>query len=100
MKKLIATLVPVLMLFAGAFTQSSDEAFAQESSETTINVGTDVDTSQSQLFPSPVAVTPIQVPILSRSSIQQKFQIIRHGPPRLRRSLPICLIGTMEAGGQ
>jgi hypothetical protein len=36
------------MLFAGAFTQSSDEAFAQEPSETTINVGTDVDTSQSQ----------------------------------------------------
>ena len=48
MKKLIATLVPVLMLFAGAFTQSSDEAFAQEPSATTINVGTDVDTSQNQ----------------------------------------------------
>ena len=48
MKKLIATLVPVLMLFAGAFTQSSDEAFAQEPSSTTINVGTDVDTNQNQ----------------------------------------------------
>jgi hypothetical protein len=48
MKKLIATLVPVLMLFAGAFTQSSDEAFAQEPSNTTINVGTDVDTNQNQ----------------------------------------------------
>lgn len=48
MKKLIATLVPVLMLFAGAFTQSSDEAFAQEPSGTTINVGTDVDTNQNQ----------------------------------------------------
>ena len=48
MKKLIAALVPVLMLFAGAFTQSSDEAFAQEPSNTTINVGTDVDTNQNQ----------------------------------------------------
>ena len=48
MKKLIATLVPVLMLFAGAFTQSSDEAFAQEPSDTTINVDTDIDTSQNQ----------------------------------------------------
>jgi hypothetical protein len=48
MKKLIATLVPVLMLFAGAFTQSSDEAFAQEPSNTTVNVGTDVSTNQNQ----------------------------------------------------
>ncbi len=48
MKKLIATLVPVLMLFAGAFTQSSDEAFAQEPSNTNVNVRTDVDTNQNQ----------------------------------------------------
>jgi hypothetical protein len=48
MKKLIATLVPVLMLFTGAFTQSSDEAFAQEPSNTNINVDTDIDTNQSQ----------------------------------------------------
>jgi hypothetical protein len=48
MKKLMAMLVPVLMLFAGAFTQSSDEAFAQETPNTTVNVGTDVDTNQNQ----------------------------------------------------
>ena len=48
MKKLIATLVPVLVLFAGAFTQSSDETFAQGTSNTTTNVNTDVDTNQNQ----------------------------------------------------
>ncbi len=48
MKKLIAMVIPMLVLFAGAFTQSSDEAFAQEPSNTTINVGTDVDTNQNQ----------------------------------------------------
>ena len=37
MKKLIATLVPVLVLFAGAFTQSSDETFAQEPFNPAIN---------------------------------------------------------------
>lgn len=48
MKKLIAALVPVLMLFTGAFTQSSDEVFAQEPSDTTVNVGNNVTTSQNQ----------------------------------------------------
>lgn len=44
MKKLIAMVIPVLVLFAGAFTQSSDEAFAQPNQNTTTNV----DTNQNQ----------------------------------------------------
>ncbi len=48
MKKLIAMLVPVLVLFAGAFTQSSDETFAQETPDTIVKVKTDVDTNQNQ----------------------------------------------------
>ena len=48
MKKLIAMVIPMLVLFAGAFTQSSDEAFAQETPDTTVTVGTDVDTNQNQ----------------------------------------------------
>ena len=48
MKKLIAMLIPVLVLFAGAFTQSSDEAFAQPTQNTSTNVNTDVDTNQNQ----------------------------------------------------
>jgi len=48
MKKLIAMVIPVLVLFAGAFTQSSDEAFAQNPPNTTTNVNTDVDTNQNQ----------------------------------------------------
>jgi hypothetical protein len=48
MKKLIAMVIPMLVLFAGAFTQSSDEAFAQGTQNTTTNVKTDVDTNQSQ----------------------------------------------------
>jgi hypothetical protein len=47
MKKLIAMVIPMLVLFAGAFTQSSDEALAQGTSNTT-NVNTDVDTNQNQ----------------------------------------------------
>jgi hypothetical protein len=48
MKKLIAVLVPVLMLFTGTFTQSSDEALALETTGTTVNVGNDVDAYQNQ----------------------------------------------------
>ncbi|MBC8469679.1 MAG: hypothetical protein H8D56_09430 [Planctomycetes bacterium] len=48
MKKLIAMVIPVLVLFAGAFTQSSDEAFAQPTQNTTTNVNTNVDTNQNQ----------------------------------------------------
>jgi hypothetical protein len=48
MKKLIAVLVPVLMLFAGTLIQSSDEALAQETPDTMVNVNNDVDTYQSQ----------------------------------------------------
>jgi len=48
MKKLIAMVIPMLVLFAGAFTQSSDEAFAQGTSNTSTNVNTDVDTNQNQ----------------------------------------------------
>ena len=48
MKKLIAVLVPVLMLFAGTFLQSSDEALAQETPGTNVIVGNDVDAYQNQ----------------------------------------------------
>ncbi|MBN1806416.1 MAG: hypothetical protein JW837_14300 [Sedimentisphaerales bacterium] len=48
MKKLIAVSIPVLMLFAGTFIQSSDEALAQETPGNTVNVDNNVDTYQSQ----------------------------------------------------
>ena len=48
MKKLIAVLIPALMLFTGTLTQSSDEALALETPDTTVIVGNDVDTYQSQ----------------------------------------------------
>ncbi|MDT8301049.1 MAG: hypothetical protein RQ760_06150 [Sedimentisphaerales bacterium] len=48
MKKLIAMVIPMLVLFAGAFTQSSDEALAQGTQNTSTNVNTDVDTNQNQ----------------------------------------------------
>ena len=48
MKKLIAMVIPMLVLFAGAFTQSSDEAFAQGTQNNSTNVNTDVDTNQNQ----------------------------------------------------
>jgi hypothetical protein len=48
MKKLIAALIPGLMLFTGAFTQSSDELLAQEPSNTSVNVGNDISTTQNQ----------------------------------------------------
>ena len=48
MKKLITVLVPVLMLFAGTLIQSSDEALAQQTPDTAVNVNNDVDTYQNQ----------------------------------------------------
>ena len=48
MKKLIAMLVPVLMLFTNAYTQSSDAELPKGTPETMIKVNTDVTTSQSQ----------------------------------------------------
>ncbi|MCP4611684.1 MAG: hypothetical protein GY845_23490 [Planctomycetes bacterium] len=48
MKKLIAMVIPMLVLFAGAFTQSSDETFAQGTQNNSTNVNTDVDTNQNQ----------------------------------------------------
>lgn len=48
MKKLIAILVPVLMLFTNAYTQSSNAELLEGTPETMIKVNTDVTTSQSQ----------------------------------------------------
>jgi hypothetical protein len=48
MKKLIAMLVSVLMLFAGAFAKVSNGAYHKGTPDTTVEVSTDVTTSQSQ----------------------------------------------------
>jgi hypothetical protein len=48
MKKLIAILVPVLMLCTNAYTQSSEGDFPEGTPETMIEVNTDVTTNQSQ----------------------------------------------------
>jgi len=48
MKKLIAISVPVLMLFANAYAQSSNAELLEGTPETMIEVNTDVTTSQSQ----------------------------------------------------
>jgi len=48
MKKLIAMLVSVLMLFAGAFAKVSNGAYSKGTPDTTVEVSTDVATNQSQ----------------------------------------------------
>ncbi len=85
MKKLIAMVIPVLVLFAGAFTQSSDEAFAQETPNTSTNVSTDVDTNQNQ---SVSVVAGGDATSSSKTSSDSKSSIISNSTSNYKTRTP------------